>query len=437
MKTTITAIRARQIWDSRGRPTVEADVALAGGASGRACAPAGASRGAHEAWELRDGGERFGGLGVDRAVAAVNGEIATLLVGRDALDQAGLDAAMTEADGTPNLSRFGANATVAVSLALLDAAAAGAGLARWELLSEGRKVRIPLPEIQIFGGGAHAGRRTDVQDFMIMAPRAESIREALEIAAAVFRAAGKLMEETGRLAGAADEGGWWPMFTSNEDALDALVQSIERSGHRPGEDVFISLDVAANELHDGGRYRFGLDGSDFSSAGLVERVADWVRRYPILSIEDPVGQDDLDGFALATGNFGSTTQLIGDDILVTEAERVRRAAAAGAGNAVLVKVNQAGTVSRAKATVEAARALKWGTIVSARSGETEDVAIAHLAVGWDAGQIKVGSFARSERVAKWNELLRIEEALGADAIFAGASAFAPTVAEALGRRRNG
>jgi len=411
MKTTITAVLARQVWDSRGRPTVEAEVALAGGAVGRACAPAGASMGAHEAWELRDGGERFGGLGVDRAVASVNGEIAARLRGRDALDQAGLDADMVALDGTPNLSRLGANAIVAVSLALLDAAAAGSGLPRWALLAEGRKVRIPLPEIQIFGGGAHAGRRTDVQDFMIMTPRAETVRQAFEITADVFRAAGRLMADTGRLAGAADEGGWWPMFSSNEDALDALVQSIERSGHRPGEDVFISLDVAANELHADGRYRLGLDDADFSSAQMVERVADWVRRYPILSIEDPVSQDDLEGFALATTAFGQTTQLIGDDILVTDADRVRRAAAAGAGNAVLVKVNQAGTVSKARAALDAAKALGWGAIVSARSGETEDVSITHLAVGWDAGQLKVGSFARSERMAKWNEGLRIAETL--------------------------
>ena len=432
MKTTITAVRGRQVWDSRGRPTVEAEVTLAGGAVGRACAPAGASMGAHEAWELRDGGERFGGLGVERAVAAVNGEIAARLNGGDALDQVGLDAAMTALDGTANLSRLGANAIVAVSLALLDAAAAGSGLPRWALLAGDSKVRIPLPEIQIFGGGAHAGRRTDVQDFMIMTPRAETVRQAFEITADVFRAAGRLMADTGRLAGAADEGGWWPVFTSNEDALDTLVQSIERSGHRPGEDVFISLDVAANELHADGRYRMGLDDADFSSAQMVERVADWVRRYPILSIEDPVSQDDLDGFALATAAYGQTVQLIGDDILVTDADRVRRAAAAGAGNAVLVKVNQAGTVSKAKAALDAAKALGWGAIVSARSGETEDVSITHLAVGWDAGQLKVGSFARSERMAKWNELLRIEEAMGADAVFAGASAFAPSVRAHLG-----
>jgi enolase len=431
MKTTITAIHARQIWDSRGRPTVEADVTLASGATGRACAPAGASRGEHEAIELRDGGARFGGFGVDRAVAAVNGEISALLTGRDANDQAGLDAAMTEADGTANLARFGGNATVAVSLAVLHAAAAAAGLPLWAHLAQGRTPRLPLPEVQIFGGGAHAGRRTDVQDFMIMAPRAASVRHALEITADVFRVAGQLMADTGRLAGAADEGGWWPMFQSNEDALGALTKSIEMAGYRPGEEVFISLDVAANELHADGRYRLGLDAADFSSAEMVERVAEWVRRYPILSIEDPVSQDDLEGFALATARLGERVQLIGDDILVTNAERVRAAAAAGGGNAVLVKVNQAGTVTRAKAALEAARGLGWGAIVSARSGETEDVSIAHLAVGWDAGQIKVGSFARSERMAKWNELLRIEEAMGEDAVFAGASAFAPGVAAGL------
>jgi enolase len=320
---------------------------------------------------------------------------------------------------------------VAVSLAALHASAAAEGLPLWAYLAEGRTPRLPLPEIQIFGGGAHAGRRTDVQDFMVMAPRASSVRQALEITADVFRAAGRLMEETGRLAGAADEGGWWPMFGSNEEALGALTRSIEMSGHRPAEDVFISLDVAANELHEGGRYRLGLDGAEFSSEAMVERVAEWVARYPILSVEDPVSQDDLDGMALATTRFGRDVQLIGDDILVTSAERVARAAAAGAGNAVLVKVNQAGTVTRAKAALDAAKALGWGAIVSARSGETEDVSIAHLATGWDAGQIKVGSFARSERMAKWNELLRIEEAMGADAVFAGTSAFAPSVAAGL------
>ncbi len=431
MSTRITTVRARQIWDSRGRPTVEAEVTLDGGGVGRACAPAGASRGAHEAVDLRDGGAKFGGFGVDRAVAAVNDEIAPRLNGRDVRDQAGLDRILWETDGTPNLARLGANATVAVSLALVHAAAAQACQPLWAYLAQGRPVRMPLPEVQIFGGGAHAGRRTDVQDFMVMAPRAASLRQALEITADVFRAAGDLMAERGPLAGAADEGGWWPMFDSNEDALAALTQSIERAGYRPGEDVFISLDVAANELLSEGRYRLGLDGAELSSAEMVETIGDWVRRYPILSVEDPVAQDDFDGMALATARFGRAVQLIGDDLLVTDAERVHRAAAVGAGNAVLVKVNQAGTVTKAKAALDAARDLGWGAIVSARSGETEDVSIAHLAVGWNAGQIKVGSFARSERMAKWNELLRIEEAMGENAVFAGPSAFAATVAAAL------
>jgi enolase len=432
MKSEIIRVLGRQVWDSRGRPTVEAEVTLASGALGRACAPAGASRGAHEAIDLRDGGERFGGYGVDRAVAAVNEEIARRLHGRDARDQAGLDAAVREADGTANFARLGGNAAVAVSLAALHAAAADEGLPVWAYLAEGGAVRIPLPEVQIFGGGAHAGRRTDLQDFMIMAPRAGSVREAFEISAEVFRAAGELMAGTGRLAGAADEGGWWPVFASNEQALDDLVTAIERAGYRPGEDVFISLDIAANELDRGdGRYRMTLDQADLSSAEMVERVAGWVRRYPILSIEDPVSQDDLEGFAAATQAYGDRVQVIGDDILVTNAERVGRAAAAGGGNAVLVKVNQAGTVTRAKAALDAGKARGWGTIVSARSGETEDVSITHLSVGWDAGQLKVGSFARSERMAKWNELLRIEEAMGANAVFAGASAFAPSVEAAL------
>lgn len=431
MKTTIARIAARQIWDSRGRPTVEAEVRLAGGGFGRACAPAGASRGAHEALELRDGGTRFGGLGVDQAVAAVNGEIPAALVGMDGGDPEQVDLRLVELDGTANLGRLGANATVAVSLALLQALAGQAAEPLWRWLARGAAVRLPLPEVQIFGGGAHAGRRTDIQDFMIMAPHAGSCRRALEIAADVYRAAGVLMENTGRLSGTADEGGWWPNFGSNEDALVALLEAIEQAGYSPGEEVFISLDVAANELFDGERYRLPLDGQTLDGAAMVERVADWVRRYPILSVEDPVSQDDVAGMALATRGMGERVQVIGDDFLVTDAARVRAAAEAGACNAALIKVNQAGTVSRAKAALDAARALGWSTIVSARSGETEDVAIAHLAVGWDAGQLKVGSFARSERVAKWNELLRIEEQLGADAVFAGADALPASVAAGL------
>ncbi len=434
MKSSIVTVAGRQVWDSRGRPTVEAEVALAGGAVGRAIAPAGASRGAHEAVDRRDGGVRFGGMGVNGAVAAVRGEIHAALAGLDATDQAGVDARLEALDGTAALARLGANATTAVSLATAQAAAAAGGEPLWRRLAQGRAVRTPLPEVQIFGGGAHAGRRTDVQDFMVVAPGAGSVRRALEIAADIYRAAGTLMEARGAAAGVADEGGWWPSFESNEAALEVLLRAIERGGYRPGEEVFISLDVAANELFAEGRYRMALDDAALTSAAMVERIAGWARRYPILSIEDPVAQDDFDGMALATGALGDTVQMIGDDLLVTSAARVETAAAAGACNALLVKVNQAGTLTRARRALEAARGRGWGTIVSARSGETEDVAIAHLAVGWDAGQIKVGSFARSERMAKWNELLRIEEALGADAVFAGWDAFCPGVAAGKGAR---
>ncbi|MDE2561094.1 MAG: phosphopyruvate hydratase [Sphingomonadales bacterium] len=433
MKTEITAIHARSIWDSRGRPTVEAEVTLACGATGRASAPAGASRGAYEAVDLRDGGERHGGMGVDRAVAAVLGPIAGALRGRDAADQRAIDRLIVEADGTPNKARLGGNATVATSLAVLHAAAAAEGLPVWRWLAQDAPVRLPLPEIQIFGGGAHAGRRTEVQDFMIMTPHAGSVRRALDITADVYRAAGTLMEERGLLAGTADEGGWWPNFGSNEEVLVALVEAIERAGHRPGEDVFISLDIAASELVDGEAYRLPLDGTTLSSTGMVERAERWARTYPILSIEDPVGQDDVAGMAEATRRLGDSVQVIGDDVLVTNAQRVRDAAAAGACNAVLVKVNQAGTVSEARAALDAGREFGWGTIVSARSGETEDVSICHLSVGWNAGQLKVGSFARSERMAKWNELLRIEEALGGKAEFAGGGGLPQSVARSIAR----
>jgi enolase len=431
MKSTIVSVKARQIWDSRGRPTVEAEVSLAGGASGRAIAPAGASRGAHEAIDKRDGGARFGGMGVDGAVTAVTGPLAAVLVGKDAADQAAIDAAIIQSDGTANKATHGANATVALSMAVLHAAAAAEGLPLWRHLAGDAEVRLPLPEIQIFGGGAHAGRRTDIQDFMIMAPHAETVRRALEITADVYRAAGALMADRGLLAGTADEGGWWPNFDSNEEALVALVQAIERAGYRPGEDVYISLDVAANELFDEGQYRLPLDRAALDSVAMVDRVTRWAEMYPILSIEDPVAQDDMAGMREATKRLGYDTQIIGDDFLVTNAARVDRAAAEGACNAALIKVNQAGTVSEAKAALDAARAHGWATIVSARSGESEDLTIAHLATGWDAGQLKVGSFARSERMAKWNELLRIEEAMGSRARFAGIDAFPASVAAGL------
>ena len=431
MSHNISKVYARSVWDSRGRPTVEAEVTLAGGAMGRAIAPAGASRGAHDAVDLRDGGTRFGGMGVDGAVKAVNEVLAGLLVGKDAADQAAVDAAIIASDNTPNKARHGANATVSLSMAVLHAAAAAEGLPLWRYLAGDADVRLPLPEIQIFGGGAHAGRRTDIQDFMIMTPHAGSVRRALEITADVYRAAGEVMAGRNQLSGTADEGGWWPNFNSNEEALVALVESIEKAGYRPGVDVYISLDVAANELFEDGNYRLPLDNASMDSTAMVDRVARWAKTYPILSIEDPVSQDDMVGMADATKRLGETIQMIGDDFLVTNAARVDRAAAEGACNAALIKVNQAGTVSEAKAALDAARAKGWATIVSARSGETEDLTIAHLSTGWDAGQLKVGSFARSERMAKWNELLRIEEAMGSRARFAGVDALPASVAAHL------
>lgn len=427
MTSPIASVTGRQLWDSRGRPTVEAEVALASGAVGRAIAPAGASRGAHEAIDLRDGGTAFGGYGVDRAVAGIGSEIARAITGMNAHDQAAVDAALCALDNTPNKARLGANAVVAVSMAVLHAAAADARLPLWRYLAGDAKVRIPLPEIQIFGGGAHAGQRTDVQDFMIMCPTAGSFRRALEITDDVYRAAGRLMEAKGPLSGVADEGGWWPNFASNEDALDTLTKAIEASGHRAGEDVFISLDIAANELGDASGYSLALDDGRLTSEAMAARIIEWAGRYPILSIEDPAGQDDWTAMAAVTAAIGDRVQIIGDDVLVTNAERVARAGDAGVCNAALIKVNQVGTVTEAKAALDAAVARGWGTIVSARSGESEDVTIAHLATGWNAGQLKVGSFTRSERMAKWNEMLRIEEAMGAEAVFAGFSAFAGSI----------
>lgn len=427
MTSRIASVTGRQIWDSRGRPTVEAEVVLESGAVGRAIAPAGASRGAHEAIDLRDGGRAFGGFGVDRAVAGIGSEIAGAIGDMDAREQAAIDAALCTLDGTQNKARLGANAVVAVSMAVLHAAAADAREPLWRYLADERKVRIPLPEIQIFGGGAHAGRRTDVQDFMIMCPKAGSFRRALEITDDVYRAAGKLMEAKGPLSGVADEGGWWPNFTSNEDALDTLTKAIDASGHRAGEDVFISLDIAANELGDGDGYNLALDDRRLSGEEMAARIIEWTKAYPILSVEDPAGQDDWTTMAAVTAAIGEHVQIIGDDVLVTNAARVERAGDAGVCNAALIKVNQVGTVTEAKAALDAATGRGWGAIVSARSGESEDVTIAHLATGWNAGQLKVGSFTRSERMAKWNEMLRIEEAMGGDAVFAGFSAFAGSI----------
>jgi enolase len=423
MNQAIRSIHARRVWDSRGRPTVEAEVTLDGGATGRAIVPAGASKGTREALELRDGSARFGGLDVLRAVGHVNEDIARALVGTAADDQAALDACLIALDGTDSKTRLGANATLAVSMAAAHATAAARGVPLHESIGGAGATLMPMPQIQIFGGGAHAGRRVDVQDFMIVCPRAANFAEALEWTAEVYRCAGELLESRGARYGVADEGGWWPAFSTNEEALEALVAAIERAGFVPGADVAIALDIAASDFGRAGRYRLGLEGRELDSDGLIELLLRWTERYPIASIEDPLAEDDPEGFARFTQAAGHRVQVVGDDFLVSNAPLVEQAAAIGAANAVLLKPNQRGTLTETLQAWHAAQAAGYAGIVSARSGETEDTTIVHLAIGWQTGQLKVGSFARSERMAKWNEALRIEERLGGRARFAGPRAF--------------
>ena len=419
----IRSVHARRVWDSRGRPTVEAEVTLDDGAIGRAIVPAGASKGTREALELRDAGPRFGGLDVMQAVGHVNGEIASALTGRAADDQAGLDQALVELDGTSAKTRLGANATLAVSMAAAHAVAASLRLPLYQYLGGADACLLPMPQIQIFGGGAHAGRRVDIQDFMVVCPGAQRFAEALEWTAEVYRCAGELMQARGPRCGVADEGGWWPDFKTNEQALETLVSAIERAGFVPGSEVAIALDVAASEFGRGGRYTLGLESRELDADGLSELLLRWIDKYPIASIEDPLAEDDAAGFARFTRAVGHKLQIVGDDLLVSQASLVREAAAIGAANAVLLKPNQRGTLTETLQAWQAAKSLGYAGIVSARSGETEDTTIVHLAIAWQTGQLKVGSFARGERMAKWNEGLRIEERLGSRASFAGAGIF--------------
>ncbi|HEV2514346.1 MAG TPA: phosphopyruvate hydratase [Devosia sp.] len=438
MRHLIKQIVGRRVWDSRGRPTVEAEVILESGARGRAIAPAGASTGSGEALDMRDGGQHLGGYDVARAVSNVNGEIAAMLIGMDAADQQAVDGALIALDGTPQKSRLGGNSIIAVSMAVLHAAAAASGQPIWRYLANGAPVRIPVPEIQIFGGGAHAGRRVDIQDFLVVCPSARSFDEVMERTANVYRAAGNLLAEQDRRYGVADEGGWWPAFDTNEEALDLLVRSIERAGYIPGDDVWIALDVAASEFGRNGRYTLGLEKRELDRDALGEMLVDWVTRYPILSVEDPFAEDDKMGFQAFVAAVGHRVQVVGDDLLVTDAARVEEAARDRLATCVLIKPNQAGTVTETHAALLKAQELGLGAIVSARSGESEDTTIAHLAVGWNAGQFKVGSITRSERMAKWNEILRIEESLGYDAFAGpGALAFSPKVSKSTEQLRRG
>ncbi len=412
MPARIERIHGRRVWDSRGRPTVEVDVRIAGGALGRAIAPAGASTGSGEAVDLRDGGSAFGGLDVTNAIAAVNGEIDAALRGSDAGDQAAIDQRLIELDGTDNKRRLGGNAIIATSMAVAHAAGAAAGMPLWRHLAAGNQPgTLPLPEIQILGGGAHANGRLDVQDFMVIAVGATDYATALGWTADVYRAAGQLLAASDRIAGVADEGGFWPLFDSNEEALDLLVRAIERAGYTPGKDVAISLDIAASQFGKGGQYRLAREGRTLDSDGMIALLLDWLQRYPIVAIEDPLAEDDPSGMAAFTAAAGARVEIVGDDFLCTDPRRIAAADYMAACNTALIKPNQIGTLTETKAALDAARAAGWNAIVSARSGETEDVTIVHLAVGWGIEQLKVGSFTRSERMAKWNEGLRLAEDL--------------------------
>ena len=399
----ILGVLARSVWDSRGRATVEAEVAVKG-ASGRAIAPAGASTGSGEAKSID----------VRQAVHGINTEVRNALVGK-LLNQEENDRTLIELDGTPDKSRLGGNAIVAVSLACAHAAAAATKQPLWKFLAAScgnRAVAMPVPQIQIFGGGAHAQRSMDVQDFMIICTGAGSFTESLEWTAQVYKAAGARLAKRGALYGVADEGGYWPAFKSNEEALAELTGAISDAGFEPGADVAIALDIAATQLWRDGRYHFALENRTLSADQLHTTLLRWVERYPIISIEDPFAEHDAEAMASFTRTAGGKIQVVGDDFFVTDERKLRDGNAKGACNTVLLKPNQVGTLTETLACWRAAQEAGYGAIVSARSGETEDVSIVHLAVGWGVPQLKVGSFARSERMAKWNEGIRIEESLG-------------------------
>lgn len=421
----IESLRAFQIFDSRGNPTVEAEVVLRGGVVGRGLVPSGASTGQYEALELRDGDRsRFRGRSVFRAIANIGGEIAAAVVGRDASDQEGLDRLLVELDGTENKSRLGANAILAVSMAAADAAARARGVPLHGHLGEG--TLLPLPEIQIIGGGAHANWRIDIQDFLVIATGARTYEETLEITSNVFHAAGEIFRERGKYFGAADEGGYWPEFGTNEEAFGVFLDAIARAGYTPGKEASLSLDIAASDLYDvaTGKYRFRLEGKEFTSDEFAALMIGWCEKYPIVSIEDPMADTDWAGWEKVARAIGKRIQLIGDDLFTTNLGRIREGIRRGCANAVLIKLNQIGTVTETIAAIRETQAAGWLPVISARSGETEDAFIAHLAVATDAGQLKVGSFCRSERMAKWNEVLRIGRGLGDRARFEGAGIFA-------------
>jgi enolase len=419
----IERVHARQIVDSRGNPTVEVDVLLRSGAAGRAAVPSGASTGEFEAVELRDGGDAWGGKGVSRAVANVNGELAGVVRGRDAADQEGIDRAMIDLDGTPNKGRLGANAMLGVSLAAAKAAAAEAGLPLWRYLGGEAAHVLPVPMMNVLNGGAHADNKVDFQEFMIVPVGVGSFSEALRTGAEVFHALKRSLHDRGLGTAVGDEGGFAPDLESNEAALEALIAGIEGAGYAPGAEVAIALDPATSEFHEDGAYVLEHEGRKLSPADMAEYWVDVAGRYPIVSIEDGMDEEDWDGWRALTERLGQDVQLVGDDLFVTNTERLRRGIDSGVANSILVKVNQIGTLTETLDAVRMAQEAGYTAVMSHRSGETEDTTIADLAVATGCGQIKTGAPSRSDRVAKYNQLLRIEEALAADASYPGRSAF--------------
>jgi enolase len=417
--TAILDIIAREILDSRGNPTVEVDVALESGAFGRAGVPSGASTGSHEAIELRDGGARYGGKGVHKAISAVNGEIFDLLSGMDAGDQVKIDSLLCELDGTDNKERLGANAILGVSLAIAKAAAADAGLPLYRYIGGAYAHLLPTPMMNIINGGAHADNLVDIQEFMIMPVAAPNIAEAVRVGAEVFQALKKALQDAGHNTNVGDEGGFAPNVGSTDEALGFVMKAIEATGRKPGEDVMLALDCAATEYYKDGAYILAGEGKSLDSDAMVAYLADLADRYPIVSIEDGMSEDDWKGWATLTREIGDKVQLVGDDLFVTNPERLSRGIAEGIGNSILIKFNQIGTLSETLETVELAHRAGFTSVISHRSGETEDSTIADLAVATNAGQIKAGSLSRSDRLAKYNQLIRIEEQLGASAQYAG------------------
>ncbi|MCW5733174.1 MAG: phosphopyruvate hydratase [Enhydrobacter sp.] len=418
----IVDIRAREILDSRGNPTVEVEVELESGAMGRAAVPSGASTGAHEAVELRDGDKkRYGGKGVLKAVGAVNGEVMDLLSGLDGLDQIKIDRALIDLDGTPNKGRIGANAILGVSLAVAKASAMDAGLPLYRYVGGSQASVLPVPMMNIINGGAHADNPIDIQEFMIMPVGTDRFAEALRMGSEVFHALRSQLKDAGHNTNVGDEGGFAPNLATADEALSFIMKSIEKAGYRPGEDIMLALDPASTEFFKNGKYELEGEGKSLDAGGMVDYYAALVAKYPIVSIEDGMAEDDMAGWKAITDKLGKKVQLVGDDLFVTNPKRLADGIRDGLANAILVKVNQIGTLTETMEAVSMARNASYGAVMSHRSGETEDSTIADLAVATNCGQIKTGSLSRSDRLAKYNQLLRIEEQLGTQARYAGKS----------------